>query len=186
MGPRTAGVEFAGGRIDFGLLSAPTAISAIDLAAATSAVCRAGTCITVENECVFHELAAARTGVLLIHTSFPGAATRLLIGRLPGGIEFHHFGDSDPAGFAILHDLCERTGRAFSPLMMQFRQGFGSPALTDGERKVIARLQSSPHLSSQCLSELGRMLAAGVKGGFGQESLPMQDVLEEIQAISGD
>ncbi|RYD32650.1 MAG: hypothetical protein EOP87_12430, partial [Verrucomicrobiaceae bacterium] len=85
--PRSAWVhgplelEFAHGRIDLGQLSAPCALSAIDLAAAVSIACRTGVCVTVENECVFHELAAAKTGVLLIHTSFPGAATRLLIER---------------------------------------------------------------------------------------------------------
>ncbi len=177
-------LKFTGGCINFGLLSAPTAISAIDLAAATTVVCRAGICITIENECVFHEIAAAQTGALLIHTSFPGAATRLLIERLAEGMEFHHFGDSDPAGFAILHDLCERTGRVFRPLMMQFREGSGSAALTDGERKVVARLLSSPHLSGQCLSDLGRMLETGTKGEFEQESLPMQAVLGEIRVIS--
>ncbi|WAC18338.1 DUF2220 family protein [Luteolibacter sp. SL250] len=179
-------LEFAGGRIDFGLLSAPTAISAIDLAAASFIRCRTRACVTVENECVFHELAAAKTGVLLIHTSFPGAATRLLLQWLPDDMEFHHFGDSDPAGFAILHDLCERTGRAFRPLMMRFREGMNNVLLTEGERKVITRLLSSSHLSGHCLLELDKMLAAGMKGDFEQESLPMQAVLDEIRAIFRD
>jgi len=189
--PRSAWVHgpldlaFANGNIDFGLLSAPAALSAIDLKAALSIGCRAKACVTVENECLFHELAAAGTGVLLIHTSFPGAATRLLIERLPEDLEFHHFGDSDPAGFAILHDLCERTGRKFSPLMMRFRDLKSSAPLTAGEKQVIQRLLSSGHLTHESLTELQTMLAAGVKGAFEQESFPMSSMLEEIRALGG-
>ncbi len=190
--PRSAWVhgplelEFADGKIDVGLLAAPCALSAIDLAAASSIRCRTRVCVTVENECVFHELAAAKTGALLIHTSFPGAATRLLVQRLPDEMEFHHFGDSDPAGFAILHDLCERIGRTFRPLMMRFRDGRDSQPLTDGERKVIVRLLTSTHLPQESLADLRSMLAAGLKGEFEQESLPMQAVLDEIRAICRD
>ena len=179
------GMELAGGRMDLGLLSGPAAISAIDLAACHFLDCRAKVCLTIENECVFHELAGKRTGVLLIQTSFPGAATRLLFERLPPDLTCYHFGDSDPAGFAILHDLCERTGRVFKPLMMGFRDCKESTVLTDGEKKVISRLLSSGHLPEESLCELRKMLAAGVKGAFEQESLPIGGMLEEIRSISG-
>ena len=176
------GLRLPGGEMDLGLLAGPAAVSAIDLAACHSLDCRAKICLTIENECVFHELAGKRTGVLLIHTSFPGAATRLLFERLPHDLTCYHFGDSDPAGFAILHDLCERTGRPFRPLMMRFRDCEDSTVLTDGEKKVIGRLLSSPHFSERSLSELREMLKAGVKGAFEQESLPISRILNEIRA----
>ena len=179
-GPLSLG--FPNGRMDLGSLSGPGAISAIDLKSCDSLECQTKICITIENECVFHELAAKKTGVLLIQTSFPGAATRLLIERLPKDLICYHFGDSDPAGFAILHDLCERTGRLFKPLMMRFRNNGDSAALTGGEKKVIERLLASNHLPQESLSELKVMLAAGVKGEFEQESLPMAGILDEIRA----
>lgn len=176
-------LEFSGSAMDLGLLSGPAAISAIDLAACHSLDCRAKVCLTIENECVFHELAGKRTGVLLVQTSFPGAATRLLFERLTKDLTCYHFGDSDPAGFAILHDLCERTGRVFKPLMMRFRDCEGSTSLTDGEKKVIERLLYSEHLHQESISELRKMLTAGVKGEFEQESLPIGGMLDEIRAL---
>ena len=176
-------LELSSGRIDFESLSGPVAISAIDLAACHSLDCQAKICLTIENECVFHELAGKRTGVLLIQTSFPGAATRLLCERLPKDLTCYHFGDSDPAGFAILHDLCERTGRVFKPLMMRFRNSGDSALLTEGEKKVIERLLSSEHLPEESLSELRTMLTAGMKGEFEQESLPIGAMLDAIRAL---
>jgi len=188
--PRSAWVhgplslEFSGGAVDLGLLSGPAAISAIDLTACHSLDCRAKVCVTIENECVFHELASKRTGALLVQTSFPGAATRLLFERLPKDLTCYHFGDSDPAGFAILHDLCERTGRVFKPLMMRFRNSGDSVLLTEGEKQVIERLLSSEHLPQESLSELRTMLTAGVKGEFEQESLPIDAMLDGLRSIS--
>lgn len=187
--PRSAWVhgplslELPSGCLDLGCFAGPVAVSAVDLAACHSVACRSKVCLTVENECVFHELAAMQTGALLIHTSFPGAATRLLLERLPSNLECHHFGDSDPAGFAILHDLCEKTGRNFKPLMMRFRLSEDSPPLSEGDRKVITRLLSSAYLSVESLSELRSILSTGVKGAFEQESLPMDEMLGEIRAI---
>jgi DNA polymerase III delta prime subunit len=42
-----------------------------------------------------------------------------LLTRLPAGLEFWHFGDSDDAGFDILRVLQEKSGREFQPLHMQ-------------------------------------------------------------------
>jgi hypothetical protein len=163
-------LELAGGPMDFGLLAGPVSVSAIDLAAAKSVECRARICLTVENESVFLELAKRRTGVLLVQTSFPGAATRLLFGRLPENLECHHFGDSDPAGFDVLRDLREKTGRDFQPVMMQFRALPGAPALTEDERRVIGRLLDSD-IVADVHGELRTMLEAGTKGDFEQESV---------------
>ncbi len=172
-------LELVGGRIDFGVLAGPVAVSAIDLAAAKSVECRANLCLTVENESVFLELAKLRTGLLLVQTSFPGAATRLLFERLPADLECRHFGDSDPAGFDVLRDLREKTGRDFRPLMMAFRPLAGAPALTEEERRVIARLLVCDSMAD-VHGELRAMLEAGTKGDFEQESLPLDGIRCEV------
>jgi hypothetical protein len=172
-------LEFPDGRMDFGLLSGPVTISAIDLAGAISVECRAPRCVTVENESVFLELAKRKTGALLVQTSFVGAATRLLFERLPADLPCEHFGDSDPAGFDVLRDLREKTGRNFRPLMMQFRERPDAPVLTKEERKVIGRLLESKVIAD-VHGELRRILEAGTKGAFEQEEVPLDAVVSEI------
>ncbi len=168
-------LEFANGRIDFGLLSGPVSVSAGDLAKANSLDCRARLCLTVENESVFLELAKRNTAALLIQTSFPGAGTRLLLNRLPAGLPCHHFGDSDPAGFDILRDLREKTGREFKPVLMDFRPNSEAPPLTADERKTIERLLALP-IMADVRTELEMMLGAESKGAFEQELVPLTDV----------
>ena len=168
-----------GGRIDFGLLSGPVALSATDLKEALSVECAAPMCLTVENESVFRELVERDTGVLLVQTSFPGAATRLLFERLPTDLPCYHFGDSDPAGFDILRDLREKTGRGIEPVMMRFRDHPGAPKLTDSERRDVARLLASP-LMIDVRDELLRMSRANTKGDFEQESLSMEEVVNAV------
>jgi len=177
-------LEFAEGRVDLGLLSGPVAISAIDLAGARSLECRAPRCVTVENESVFLELAKRRTGALLVQTSFVGAATRLLFERLSPDLACHHFGDSDPAGFDVLRDLREKTGRGFEPLMMKFRDRTDAPRLTEEERKVIARLLESGVIAD-VHGELRAMLAARTKGAFEQEEVPLDAVVGAL-ALAGE
>lgn len=172
-------LELEGGRIDFGRLAGPVSVSAIDLAAAKSVECRARLCLTVENESVFLELAKRRTGLLLVQTSFPGAATRLLFGRLPADLECRHFGDSDPAGFDVLRDLREKTGRDFRPVMMHFKPMTGAPVLTEEERKVLGRLLDSDTVAD-VHEELRVMLEAGTKGDFEQESVALSQVVTSL------
>ena len=169
-------LELSEGHIDFGLLAGPVSVSAIDLAAAKSLQCPAHLCLTVENESVFLELAKRRTGVLLVQTSFPGAATRLLFERLPADLECRHFGDSDPAGFDVLRDLREKTGRDFRPVMMHFRPMAGAPDLTVEELRVIGRLLGCD-LMADVHGELRTMLEAGTKGDFEQESVGVDGAL---------
>ena len=140
--------------------------------------------MTVENESVFLELAKRRTGALLVHTSFVGAATRLLFERLPGGLACCHFGDSDPAGFDVLRDLRQKTGRGFVPVMMKFRERDDAPRLTEEERKVIARLLECAVLAD-VRGELEAMLAAGTKGAFEQEEVPLEEVVGAL-ALAGE
>ena len=90
-----------------------------DLDRAESLVTTARQCLTIENETSFHELAKLQSSELLIQTSYPGSGTLKLLQRLPAGMEFWHFGDSDEAGFEILRVLREKSGRDFLPLHMQ-------------------------------------------------------------------
>ncbi len=172
-------LELPDGRIDFGLLAGPVSVSATDLAAATSVECPGRFCLTVENESVFLELAKRRMNLLLVQTSFPGAATRLLFERLPADLECRHFGDSDPAGFDVLRDLREKTGRDFRPVMMSFRPMAGAPALTEEERRVIVRLLDSD-IVKDVHGELRVMLEAGTKGDFEQESVGVSEVVTSL------
>lgn len=111
--------RLVGGWLDLGLLSGPVRLALADVRRVTEWECGAKRCLTVENETTFHELAKLGSGELLVQTSFPGAATVALLKALPDGLEWWHFGDSDPAGFEILRVLREKTGREFRPLHME-------------------------------------------------------------------
>ncbi|MCC7375948.1 MAG: hypothetical protein IT581_14925 [Verrucomicrobiales bacterium] len=105
--------------LDLGQLHGPVRIAATDLARAEEVATTATRCLTVENETSFHELAKLRSGELLVHTSYPGSGTLLLLSRLPRTMEFWHFGDSDAAGFDILRVLRAKSGLEFRPFHMQ-------------------------------------------------------------------
>ncbi len=163
-------LDLPGGTLDLGLLGGTVAISGTDLAAASAIRCAATACLTVENESVFRELAKRNLRLLLVHTSFPGAATRHLLSHLPAALPCHHFGDADPAGFDILRDLREKTRRPFRAIGMHFRPDPAAAPLTEAERKAIARLLASPVLAD-VHADLQAMLEHGTKGNFEQESL---------------
>lgn len=107
-----------GAWLDLGCLEGAVRLSETDVARATAVETTARRCLTVENETSFHELTKLRSGELLIQTSFPGSGTLALLRKLPDTLEFHHFGDSDAAGFQILEDLQARSGRDFRSLHM--------------------------------------------------------------------
>lgn len=104
--------------LDLGCLEGAVRLSETDITRATAVETTARRCLTVENETSFHELTKLRSGELLIQTSYPGSGTLALLRKLPQTLEFHHFGDSDAAGFQILEDLRTRSGRDFRPLHM--------------------------------------------------------------------
>lgn len=111
-------LKLDGERLDLGWLHGAFRLSQSDIDRAEAIETPATRLLTVENEATFHELAKLRSGVLLIQTSFPGSATLALLKRLPAELECHHFGDSDEAGFEILRDLRDRSGRDLQPLHM--------------------------------------------------------------------
>ncbi len=111
--------RFGDAEVDLGPMRGPVRVALEDVTRAEAVRTTATRVLTVENETTFHELAKLRSGVLLVQTSFPGAATVALLGALPDGLEWWHFGDSDDAGFEILRVLREKTGRDHRPLHME-------------------------------------------------------------------
>lgn len=176
-------MKFGEDRVDFGILPGPCAISETNLIRADEISTDAVLCLTVENEEVFLELAKRNHGWLLVQTSFPGSAVRRLFRMLRPDLNCCHFGDSDPAGFDILRDLREKTGRAFRPLFMEFRSNPAMPPLTADERRVIERLLATPQMAD-IHSELSKMAEAGVKGMFEQESVFLVELIAKAQAIA--
>lgn len=171
-------LEIGGSRIDFSALPGTYTLSETNIAEARQISTAARICLTVENEDVFMELAKRNPGVLLIQTSFPGSAVRQLIARLPE-MDFHHFGDSDPAGFDILRDLREKTGRNFRPILMEHRPAPQRIALSPAETETLARLIANPAMED-VREELQNILSSDDKGLFEQESLPVDQVVPVI------
>lgn len=168
-------LDLPGGTLDTGLLAGPVELSETDILAADQIHTPANRLLSVENETSFHELAKLRSGILLVHTSYPGGAVRRLFARLPTDLPCFHFGDSDPAGFDILRDLREKTGRSIAPLHMDFRADCESPPpLTADDLRVIGRLLADP-AQRDLHPVLEQILAAGHKGRFEQESLGRPD-----------
>lgn len=157
-------------QLDFSPLRGPFSLSEPDLRAAVSLCCLAARVLTIENETTFLELAKINRDTLLIHTSYPNRAVLALLHRLPAGLPVHHFGDTDPAGFDILRDLRERSGRVILPLYMPFRHRPDSPVLSALEKTQITRLLADPTMAD-CHKALEAMQKAGTKGDYEQETL---------------
>lgn len=167
-------LEIGDSQIDFSALPGTYTLSETNIAEARHISTAARICLTVENEDVFLELAKRNPGVLLIQTSFPGSAVRRLITRLPE-MDFRHFGDNDPAGFDILRDLREKTGKNFRPILMEHRPSPQPVPLTEVERETLARLVANPSMED-VREELGNILESGDKGLFEQESVAVHRV----------
>lgn len=165
-------MRFKDGCVHLGLLQGVTRLAGADIQRADAVETDAPRCLTVENETCLLELAKLRDKTLLIGTNgYVGAATLALLERLPSHLEFWHFGDSDPAGFDILRDLRQRSGKPFRGLGMQFRPDSASAGLSIEEKALVDRLISSSGLNLDEKAELSSMLTAGNKGRFEQESL---------------
>ena len=158
------------GTIDLGVLSGSVTLSEWDIASALEVTTTAQRCLTVENETTFHELTKRNTDTLLIQTSYPGRATLDLLRRLPPNLPFFHFGDTDPAGFDILRDLRERTGRPIEAIHMVCRDDSASPPLTAKDLTLIQRLLANPSMKAES-DALNAMLEVQRKGRFEQEAV---------------
>ena len=129
--------------------------------------------LTVENrKTTFLQLARADVprSTLIVATSFPTQAVRLLLQKLPRSLPHHHFGDTDPAGWDILRKLREVSGRAVPPFHMRWRGKANASPLTQRDHRILTRLLADPRMTD-CQAELHAMREAGNKGDFEQESL---------------
>jgi hypothetical protein len=167
--------------LDFSSFPAPHTLSESNLVGATVTT-TAPFCLTVENEDVFHELAKRNPGILLVQSSFPGSAALRFFGLLPADLPFHHFGDSDPAGFDILRDLRSKTGRDIHPFLMDHRPGREALPLSPEENHILDRLIGM-NLLGDLRDELQAKLRAGDKGDFEQESIPIPEVIHAIHGL---
>jgi hypothetical protein len=114
--------------------------------------------------------ADAKRSTLIVATSFPTQAVRLLLQKLPPDLPHHHFGDTDPAGWDILRKLREVSGRAVHPFHMHWRPQVNAAPLTQRDEQILSRLLSDPRMAD-CQEALVLIKAAGNKGDFEQESL---------------
>ena len=125
-----------GAWLNSGQLQGAFRLAEADIVRASGVETDAKRCLTVENEAAFHELAKLQSGELLIQKSYRGYGPLKLLERLPLAMEFWHFGDSDQAGFDILRDLRERSGRDFQALHME-------PGRIPHEQEALGRPSSS-------------------------------------------
>lgn len=165
---------FDEGVLDLALLNMPVRVGISDMRRARLDI---GTtrCLTIENAAVLHELAKLRSEVLLISSGseggFANSAVIDFLRLLPLEVVRWHFGDSDPKGFDILRDLRVRTGNEILSLHMNFRPVEGGIPLGNEDMKTLRRLAASDQITDVEKLEIGRMIEAGSKGQFEQESL---------------
>ena len=108
---------------------------------------------------------------MFVFTSYPNRATVEFLRRLPAALPRHHFGDTDPWGYDVLRTLrLAHEPITVAPLHMTFRSIPNALALTDRDRKKLARLLTEPSLAD-LYPQLERMSIAGTKGDFEQETI---------------
>lgn len=148
-------------------------LSVAELERATHLTTTAQRLLTVENrKTTFLQLTRAdiTRSTLIVATSFPTQAVRLLLQKLPPNLPHHHFGDTDPAGWDILRKLREVSGRTVHPFHMHWRPQASASPLTQRDQQILSRLLADPSMTD-CQNELHAMREAGSKGDFEQESL---------------
>jgi hypothetical protein len=148
-------------------------LSVAELERASHITTSAERLLTVENrKTTFLQLsrADAQRTTLIVATSFPTQAVRLLLQKLPQGFPHHHFGDTDPTGWDILRKLREVSGRTVHPFHMHWRPQANASPLTQRDQQILSRLLADTRMVD-CRDELKAMLEAGTKGDFEQESL---------------
>ena len=174
-----------GGDLDFSCLPGPLSLSESNLNQSSNLSTTASLCLSIENEDVFHELAQRNPGVILILTSYPGAAVRKLFSLLPLTLDFYHFGDSDPSGFDILRDLREKTHRPIQPMLMMHSPMIPPELpvpLSAHEHQLFESLLENPTLTD-LHSELLKIQQSGDKGKFEQEHIEIDVVIQSLSEI---
>jgi Uncharacterized protein conserved in bacteria C-term(DUF2220) len=148
-------------------------ISAADLARCSSISTTAERLLSIENrKTTFRQYAAANLDrrTLLATISFPTAAFRLFLDKLPDSLPHYHFGDTDPAGWHILLKLREATSRPVEAYQMKWRPASRPSPITPLDRKLLEKLLSAP-LLADVREEIGIIGERGDRGNFEQETL---------------
>ena len=155
-------------------------LSVAELEQTTHITTTAQRLLTVENrKTTFLQLARAdaQRSTLIVATSFPTQAVKLLLQKLPPDLPHYHFGDTDPSGWDILRRLREMAGAPVQPLHMAWRPSAPSPPLTQRDHQIIERLLADPRMAD-CHATLQAMRDSGTKGDFEQESLGLPKLME--------
>ena len=153
-------------------------LTTADLERAQTITTSAHLILSVENrKTTFRHLVAANRDqrALVIATSFPTGAASTLLQKLPLDLPHHHFGDTDPAGYFILHKLRQLSLRRVQPLSMEWQDHPTSPALSAYDRQVIAKLLLESGMCD-CHEDLRRMDASGHRGNYEQERRPLPSI----------
>lgn len=148
-------------------------LSVAELESATHITTTAQRLLTVENrKTTFLQLARAdeRRSTLIVATSFPTQAVKILLQKLPPALPHYHFGDTDPSGWDILRRLREITPLPVYPIHMRWRPSSIATPLTLRDLQILDRLMADP-LMADCHTALQAMRDSGTKGDFEQESL---------------
>jgi hypothetical protein len=157
--------------LDSAQLADAATLSADDVTRASRIETSATRCLILENKAPFLEIAKVRSGLLLVWSSFPNAATVALLRRLHAthpALEFFHHGDTDPAGFDILRDLRQQSGIPIHSHHMRHADDAASIPLTASERTRLAALLDDPRMTAEH-ADIGAMIESGRKGDFEQE-----------------
>lgn len=148
-------------------------LSVAELEGASHITTTAQRLLTVENrKTTFPQLARAdaQRTTLIVATSFPTQAVRLLMEKLPPDLPRYHFGDTDPSGWDILRRLREIAHVPVQSIQMHWRPSAHATPLTQRDHQILGRLLADPHMAD-CHAELQAMQTSGTKGDFEQESL---------------
>lgn len=164
---------------DFGMFPGPVTLAETNFTIQATFSTHARLCLTVENEDTFHELAATNPGVILILTSYAGAAVRRMIAILPPDLTFYHFGDSDPAGADILRDLRDKTGRDIRPLLIPGQHHLARQPLAGTQRQTLHRLLTT-EMPMELRSHVENLLEKGLPDDYEQESVPIAEVWKAL------
>lgn len=168
---------------DFSIFPAPVMLADTIFTRETIVTSGTDLCLSVENEDTFHELAASNPGVLLILTSYAGAAVRKLFSLLPEQMRFFHFGDHDPAGADIIRDLREKSSRDIVPLFVPGIKVSPRRKPSEADRKLLDRLLATD-LPRALRDQANDLIEHGIPSDFEQESIPISNVWQALQEAS--
>ncbi len=175
-------LRFGNKETDFSMFPGSVTLAETNLTPESLITTNASVCLTVENEDTFHELVTTNPGVILILSSYAGAAVRRMIEMLPSNLSFYHFGDKDPAGVDILRDLREKSRRDILPLIIRGRVDSKRRALVEFEGIMINRLLEK-NLPASSRHHLETLLEYGMPSDFEQESIQIPEVWAALAAL---